>query len=150
MKNIFFLLVTIAALTSTKNAAAGTSLNTNTPVTAMANISNDVCSIELPDMISDFSAVRSNDYAILTWVIQNQAHLDNFIIEKSNDNNNWSVCGTVPAHGDNTSPAVYFYGDAHPAATTYYRLKQVTTDGAAVYTDVAKVSAATKKAHNKK
>jgi len=98
----------------------------------------------LPVSLTNFSGSWNSSGVTLTWTTQTELNAASFIIEKSNDGNNWQAFSVVAATGNSNIATVYNAGDAQPYTVTYYRLKQVDKDGIYVYSKVIKVTGSEK------
>lgn len=92
----------------------------------------------LPVELASFTAELIDGAVVLHWVTATEVNNYGFDIESSNDNVNWNVIGFVKGHGNSNSPNNYSFV-ANDGAT-YYRLKQIDTDGAYVYSEVVEIS----------
>ncbi len=150
MKNICILLIAVIAFASNNplNAQSpdasfvSATITTDSNSTLADSKDSAACSVPLPlaGIITDFAGVRSSKNVILSWVTQEESNSNTFIIEKSNSANSWKNLATVNAAGTRTTPNVYNYGDLHAVANSYYRLKETSKDGPAVYSSVVKVT----------
>ena len=84
------------------------------------------------------SATLSNKIATITWNTVGEKNVASYIVEKSADAKTFTAIGQVTAK--NTSSASYNTTDNSITATTYYRIKAVSTSGSVSYSNVAKVS----------
>ena len=84
------------------------------------------------------SATLSNKVATITWNTVGEKNVASYIVEKSADAKTFTAIGQVTAK--NTSSASYNTTDNSITATTYYRIKAVSTSGSVSYSNVAKVS----------
>lgn len=93
---------------------------------------------ELPVNSIAASATLSNKVATITWNTVGEKNVASYIVEKSADAKTFTAIGQVTAK--NTSSASYNTTDNSITATTYYRIKAVSTSGSVSYSNVAKVS----------
>jgi len=84
------------------------------------------------------SATLSNKVATITWNTVGEKNVASYIVEKSADAKTFTAIGQFTAK--NTSSASYNTTDNSITATTYYRIKAVSTSGSVSYSNVAKVS----------
>jgi hypothetical protein len=71
-----------------------------------------------------------NRSVILSWSTASEHHSDVFIIQRSTDAERWEIVSQVKAAGVSVSKLNYQFTDVNPyPETSYYRLKQVDTDG---------------------
>ncbi len=76
----------------------------------------------------------------LSWVTSWEKNNDRFEVQSSVDAKSFESVGRVAGNGSTAAQQVYTYMDAHPLADlTYYRLKQVDTDGKFVYSKIVAV-----------
>jgi hypothetical protein len=98
----------------------------------------------LPVVLVSFEAQRTGTSALLTWATASEKNSDYFAIERSLDGTTFAELGRVASHGTTVLSQSYRYADAElartGAATVYYRLRQVDTDGAAAYSAVRTVA----------
>lgn len=88
----------------------------------------------LPVVLSDFRVAEKGSNVSLTWTTQTEINSSHFAIERSTDNKQWSVIGTVQASGNNSVEQNYSFTDPAPAdGTNYYRLRIVDIDNAFKY-----------------
>ncbi|MCB2409806.1 Ig-like domain-containing protein [Hymenobacter lucidus] len=102
-------------------------------------------STPLPVELTAFAAklVGTQD-AQLIWRTAQEHNNDHFDVERSTDQEAFTVVGTVAGHGTTTSATSYTYTDrgvgASFSGTVYYRLRQVDTDGTSTYSPVRSVN----------
>ena len=85
------------------------------------------------------SASLNNKTATITWNTIGENAVNTFVVEKSTDGTSFSKIGEVAAK--NTASASYIASDnSATAATNYYRIKAVSTDGSINYSNIAKVT----------
>lgn len=96
----------------------------------------------LPAMFDYIKVNQSNPYQVsVEWGSLQEINSMAFIVERSIDQKTWSAIGTVKSVGNSSLKTSYSFTDKNPlSGTSYYRLKQVDVDGAAVYSDIVKVS----------
>jgi len=84
----------------------------------------------LPVSLTSFNAFKNDKYIDLTWTTESELNNDFFIIEKSNDGENWIELTQVSGAGNSTSIQNYFTTDFRPfMGLSYYRLIQIDFDG---------------------
>lgn len=69
--------------------------------------------IALPVNLSDFEAKAQGKTALLTWVAYSDAEANNFVVERSTDDGNWTAIGNVAA--DQVAPGTKSYSFTDPA-----------------------------------
>lgn len=99
----------------------------------------------LPVELTSFTATSSGPDVRLTWTTASELANDRFEVERSANGQQFALIGTVAGHGSTTQAHSYAFVDAHrPASrTSYYRLRQVDTDGSAHYSPVRAVALGT-------
>ncbi len=105
---------------------------TNAGGTATTN-----CAILLPVGYSAYNAQQIEGKNYINWTTESEINNDYFLLERSETGINWEVITGVEGQGTTTTPHDYSYIDQRPFETgTYYRLKQVDTDGQSKYSNV--------------
>ena len=84
------------------------------------------------------SASLNNKVATITWNTVGEQHVARFEVEKSTDAKTFATIRQSIAK--NTTTAVYSTTDNNVTATSYYRIKAVSTTGATSYSNVAKLT----------
>jgi len=93
-----------------------------------------ILSQPLPVELVAFEAQAVGQDALLTWRTASEKNNDHFLVERSVDGMSFAAVGTVAGHGSSMTAHTYKLKDADAArvaATLYYRLRQVDTDGTA-------------------
>lgn len=130
--------------TLTGNASAGTiaqgiacsGCGAMLPVTLGSTSGNNPLPIEL----LNFTAVNNNRTIDLNWQTATEHNNDYYTVERSKDGINFEILTTVPAVGNSVELLSYTTKDNHPySGLSYYRLKQVDTDGSFEYADIRSV-----------
>jgi hypothetical protein len=94
----------------------------------------------LPVKLNTFSAQPQHESITIRWSATNENDLKYYIVQKSINGNSWQDIHTVLPGDAGTNN--YFITDASTnTPVAYYRLKQVTRAGTAVYSKVLKVTA---------
>ena len=75
----------------------------------------------------------------LSWHTLTEKNTDKFLVEKSSDNVNWNVIGTVKATGNSDTRKNYSYTDKVSSPKSFYRIVSVDNDGKLYYSNVAVV-----------
>jgi hypothetical protein len=76
----------------------------------------------------------------LDWVTLSEVNTDKFIVERSEDGQNFEEIGIVIAAGNSNEELHYKFFDKQPLANLeYYRIKQVDVDGQFVYTPIVTI-----------
>ncbi|MBD2768469.1 CehA/McbA family metallohydrolase [Hymenobacter sp. BT664] len=94
--------------------------------------------LPLPVTLTHFQAVLQNeDQAILRWATASELRSEYFVVERSADGTHYQEAGRQPAAGNSSLSRAYELRDPQPlTGLTYYRLRQVDTDGTATYSPV--------------
>lgn len=96
--------------------------------------------VALPLNLQSFTATNNSSNISLSWATSNEVNAKEFIVERSNGNNDFVSLGKVEAlntKGLNN----YVFDDAAPLnSTNYYRLKIIDKDGAFTYSKVISVN----------
>lgn len=97
--------------------------------------------VVLPVNVASFTATRTNNGVELVWVTSTESNSKEFMIERSEDGNNYSLIQTLPAAGNSTSNKRYAFEDLQVPNTNfvYYRLSQKDRDGSLRVIGVKKV-----------
>lgn len=128
------LLTTTYRVTST---VAGCSLSKDVPVTVQLVQ-------PLPVTLSRFDAAWTPAGPVLNWATASETNNDYFDIERSLDGATFQAIGRQAGAGTAITTHTYQYADAEGSALTapvlYYRLRQVDSDGKAIYSPVRTVA----------
>jgi hypothetical protein len=103
------------------------------------NVCGDITSAVLPVELTQFGAKVAGQEAILSWATASEKNNQGFDIERSLDGTDFQKIGFVKGNGTTNLPQQYTYTDASVQSITYYRLKQVDTDGKFEYSKVVSV-----------
>jgi hypothetical protein len=99
----------------------------------------------LPVELVSFDASLAERKVILNWQTASELNSNYFAILRSNDGQNWSSIGTVPASGSSQSIIDYSLIDASPMnGVSYYRLKQVDLNGNFHLSDIRSINNSSK------
>ena len=112
---------------------------------AIATTSSDLTINPLPVALTRFGAQRQADNAVaVSWTTASEQNSASFEVQRSLDGRTFVTVATAAARGTSTQATNYAAQDnAAPAATSYYRLRQVDTDGKAVFSQVVTVAGTT-------
>lgn len=95
----------------------------------------------LPVELVSFDATLADRKVILNWQTASELNSNYFDVLRSNDGQNWSSIGTVPASGSSQITIDYSLVDASPlSGVSYYRLKQVDLNGDFHLSDIRSVN----------
>lgn len=88
------------------------------------------------DLLS-FEAVYEENKVILYWSAPFEQNIDYYILQRSDNGNNFETLTTVKSTGSNNKSIKYSVIDDNPPAKVviYYRLKQTNTDGSGIYSE---------------
>lgn len=96
--------------------------------------------LTFPVEMSNFRAEVVQDRVRLSWTTLNERNNDRFEIERSWDGESFEKIAQTPGNGDTDQASDYEFFDNSPLdGRSYYRLKQVDTDGEFAYTEVVSV-----------
>lgn len=99
----------------------------------------------LPVELVSFDAVLVDRQVIVTWQTASEFNSDYFDVLRSNDGENWSSIGTVPAHGTSQITSDYSLLDSSPlSGVSYYRLKQVDQNSSFHLSEIQSINNSTK------
>jgi hypothetical protein len=136
--------VTYYIFTSTLPFASLNGNSTNTDIGTLFYDNNGGVNYSftvLPIELMSFSAVPKDKTVELIWSTATEHNNAYFDIERSLNGHDWNSIGQVKGHGNSTIEQNYQWTDQNTApGLTYYRLKQVDTDGGYSYSPVVEVS----------
>lgn len=94
--------------------------------------------IILPVIIMSFDARAFNEKSVnLVWNVTDEINVKEYIVERSNDNRNWFVVGSVNA----SKKATYTFDDNNPLkGINYYRLKVKDVNASTSFSEVRSVN----------
>lgn len=123
-------------LTSTDNAGASTRDTVYIRSAATA----------LPVQWLYFNAHKTGTQNKLVWATESQYQNKEFIVERSDDGVHFSTIGKLDGAGTSFRVANYEFNDSRPSnGKTFYRIRQVSTDGKSTVSSIAVVSAQTRR-----
>lgn len=94
----------------------------------------------LPVKLTFFDVKTNNKINILSWETATEQNNKGFIIEKSDNGEDWTMIGFVEGNGSSNASLRYSFSDNnHNLTTVYYRLKQVDFDGKSSYSPIRSV-----------
>lgn len=95
----------------------------------------------LPVEWGAFTGDVNEESVELNWTTLKEQNNDHFIVEHSDDGLNFIQVGKVPAIGNSENPTSYQLTDPSPfAGQTFYRLRQVDTEGLESHSEVIQVA----------
>ncbi len=102
-----------------------------------AAITSFTTSGTLPVSLAKWEAIPFNGKVKLQWITSTEENTDRFVIERSDDGNNFQAVTSVKAAGNTSSETRYETEDSQPIlGRSYYRLKTVDIDGSFTYATV--------------
>ncbi len=138
----FFLSITYH---STLNGGAGWSTVSNAIVTLYSSQDDSAKyyfpASALPIELVSFNASLTDNNVLLHWVTETEVNNYGFEISRTPGGiEKWQLIGFLPGAGNSDSPKEYSFTDRNPErGYLLYRLKQIDTDGAYVYSQVISV-----------
>ena len=98
----------------------------------------------LPVELTRFDATAKGQSVNLAWATASEKNSDRFEIQRSATGGEYTTIGTVKGQGSTTTAHNYSFVDSRPlAGTSYYRLRQVDSDGTTAFSPVAAVQTET-------
>lgn len=95
----------------------------------------------LPVTLVNFTAVKSEKAALLSWSTTAEVNSNRFEIEHSTDAKNWEMLGNVQSNGETSNTlSKYSFTDIQPAnGENLYRLKMIDNDDTYAYSRIVSV-----------
>ena len=94
----------------------------------------------LPVELTRFNATAKDQSVNVDWATASEKNSDRFEIQRSATGEAFETVGTVKGQGNTSSAHNYAFVDSRPlAGRSYYRLRQVDTDGTTAFSPVAAV-----------
>jgi hypothetical protein len=90
----------------------------------------------LPVSFVSFTAKKESNKVLLTWVTDHEVNNDHFVVERSVDGGTWNTAGIVFASMVAGLNKYEFRDEMQKASVINYRIRQVDTDGSAMYSKV--------------
>ncbi len=91
----------------------------------------------LPIELVDFTATKRDANVLLEWSTALEINNDKYIIERSNNGEDFTMIGAVQGAGNSSTTNNYSYVDERPFfGINYYRLRQVDFDGSSTLSQV--------------
>ncbi len=95
------------------------------------------CLVTLPTKLLEFKARLENSKSVrLDWKTLKEEAMNDFIVERSADGQNYESIGRVAAKKDNTIHSYYFNDYSPLEGTSYYRLKIENTNGTLEFSNI--------------
>lgn len=124
--------VYVLLVTNYANVSQNISLSFDNP-----NSSGDCACTPLPVELIGFNVSVFGTKNVIKWTTLSEKDNDYFLVQRSKDGTIWETLKLVKGQGNSTSAISYHYNDEKPVAgISYYRLKQVDTDGNFKYSDL--------------
>lgn len=96
---------------------------------------------QLPVELVDFTAENKENQVALNWITASELDNAGFEVERSQNGQTWETLDFVKGNGTTTNYNTYNYTDNTPLnGTSYYRLKQIDTNGTFEYSNVRSVT----------
>lgn len=94
------------------------------------------------NLLSFNAKLVANDKVKLDWKTSGEENFNGFEIQRSTDNVNWTVLGTMNATGNGSSEENdYFYTDLNPLPSkSFYRLRLISGDGKFRYSEIRTIT----------
>ncbi len=94
----------------------------------------------LPVELVSFNGTVAGRSVVLDWSTHSEQNSHEFLVERSQNSEDFTVIGSVAAAGNSSTVLKYQMIDRNPrVGVNYYRLKQVDLDGTSEYSDVIAV-----------
>lgn len=107
----------------------------------IVNITTDAPNEPLAVILVSFEAVKVDNQAHLTWVTSSTNSASHFEVERSADGKTFEFKGKVAAPAQSHENTSYSYWDTKPlSGKNYYRLKLVSLNGDADYSEIRSVN----------
>lgn len=91
----------------------------------------------LPVSLVEFKSECNNGKQNIIWTTTSEVNNDFFMVEKSDDANNWEVLGMIPGSGNSNEMLTYNLLDRNEnKGSCYYRLKQIDYNGLYTYSKI--------------
>lgn len=96
--------------------------------------------LPLPIHLLDFTVAKNTGSALVQWSTSREMNTRDFLIQRSDDGQNFTTLGTIPAIGNSINKSTYQFIDAGISAIlkpkVFYRLQQREKDGSSSYSRV--------------
>ena len=136
--------VTSSSITSSATALSLASANTTafTIHSSTEFFEISICQSVLPVQLLSFNATLQNKSVNVAWKTTNEVNTDHFVVERSSNARSFTGLQTVTARGNgSTNVETYATVDLQPLqGTSYYRLREVSKDGSATYSNIVSVT----------
>lgn len=97
--------------------------------------------VVVPVRIIHITATRNSDQTnLVNWKVDNELNLQEYIIERSANGNNFNAIGNTIPTANNGGAAAYHYRDETPLnPINFYRIKAISNSGQVQYSDIVKL-----------
>lgn len=93
-----------------------------------------------PVILTNYRIENLDDQVRILWTTTREVNHDRFVLERSQDGENFEAFRTIPGQGDTEAPRDYEVNDFEPLeGRSYYRLTQIDQDGTTTYSEVLTV-----------
>ncbi len=100
--------------------------------TGLSNLYINRVGVVLPVHLLSFAGQRQGANNLLKWTVEQEQDIAVYNVERSENNRDWTVAGSVSSLGNATGQRTYSFTDNNVQGTRqYYRLRQVDKNGAA-------------------
>ena len=127
--------ITFNAGTITGTAPQSSAICTNSgPYTAFI-VSDDylriaATQIALPVELTAFDLTANDERVAISWTTESESNNERFLLERSGDQQSWTLVKELPGAGTSTTTRIYETTDDNPIeGVAYYRLRQIDYDG---------------------
>jgi hypothetical protein len=112
------------------------------PTPAFYSIHYPVAGGPLPIVLSDFTVVKNNCNALISWKTSSEINANKFEVEYStNTNTTVKTLGSIVAYGNSSSARSYQFSFEMEAGTVYnLNLKMINKDGTFSYSEIRRLS----------
>jgi hypothetical protein len=91
----------------------------------------------LPVELTNFEAVCNEEYVSITWTTASEKNNDYFIVQKSENGQDWTNLSKIKGNGTTATENHYEFNDYTKSNdNTYYRLADVSTDNITTYSKI--------------
>ncbi|WP_345126181.1 T9SS type A sorting domain-containing protein [Hymenobacter antarcticus] len=126
----------------TTRTTVGVTITISAARRSIVLISNVIISSDspLPVELTRFAATAKGQGVTVDWATASEKNSDRFEVQRSATGEAFETVGTVKGQGNTSSTHAYTLVDSRPlAGRSYYRLRQVDTDGTTAYSPVVAV-----------
>jgi Secretion system C-terminal sorting domain len=113
-----------------------------TGIGTLARFSLFSSSIPLPVHFVSINAKCKEDKVLVAWKTAQEANIQRYSIERSEDGNTWTAIGELPPSGTGAAEKSYTYSDNAPLQNGYYRIAEYDLNGTMHYSSAIRTSCA--------